>query len=80
MAELYTFFAFFIGVPLFVIAWIWSLVVAKRSSTKWLLVMLFLPVLAVTGFALIHWQKGKGPFLLTLLSVSMLLGTLFIIS
>ena len=79
MAELYTLFAFFIGVPLVAIGWIWSCVVANTVSTKWLLAMLFAFVFALPAFALIHWQRSQGPFIVTTIGMFLLLGTLLAI-
>ena len=62
MAEIYTVFAAFIGIPLLVIGWVWSVVIAKDVSLKWLLAMIFLFVLALPAFALLHWQRIKWPF------------------
>ena len=76
MAELYTLFAFFIGGPLLIIGWIWSMVVAKQTSTRWFLAMLFLFVFALPAYALIYWQRIKGPFIVASIGALLLLGTI----
>jgi hypothetical protein len=75
VAELYTLFAFFVGGPLLIIGWIWSMVVAKQTSTQWFLAMLFLFVFALPAFALVHWSRIRGPFIISVIGASLLLGT-----
>ena len=80
MAQLYTFFATFIGVPLVIVGWIWSLVVAKKTSIRWFVAMLFLFVFALPAFALVYWQRIKGPFIVTSIGMLLLLGIIPLIT
>jgi phosphoglycerol transferase MdoB-like AlkP superfamily enzyme len=75
MDELYTLFAFFVGVPLLIVGWFWAMTVAKGVSTKWFLAMLFLFVFALPAFAMTDWPRIKGPFIVTAIGALLLLGT-----
>lgn len=79
MAEIYTVIAFFAGLPLLFIGWIWSIVVAKDVSARWLLAMIFLFVLALPAFSLLYWQRIKWPFVISSLGMLLLLGTLIVV-
>jgi len=79
MAEIYTVIAFFAGLPLLLVGWIWSIVVAKDVNARWLLAMIFVFVLALPAFSLLYWQRVKWPFMITTLGMVLLLGTLIVV-
>jgi hypothetical protein len=79
MAEIYTLFAFFIGIPLLVIGWIWSVVATRSAGAKWLIPMILIFPLALPTYGLIYWSKIKGPFIITTFGMVLLLGTTIVV-
>jgi hypothetical protein len=60
MTGLIAVIAFFLGIPMFFIGWIWSVVVARQVSSGWMIALLLL--LPAPLFALMHWGEAKKPF------------------
>jgi hypothetical protein len=57
---------FYIGVLISIVAGIWLLVVAFKTSVWWGLGSLLIPFVALV-FVIMHWQVAKKPFLWNLL-------------
>ncbi len=75
--ELIALSAFSLGIPMFIIGWIWSIVVAKQINTGWMLGnILLLPILV---FTLVHWHKARKPFYLTSAGLVLIIVTLLLI-
>jgi hypothetical protein len=61
----------YIGFFISIVASIWLLVVAFKTSILWGLGSLFVPFVGLI-FVFVHWQAAKTPFLWSLLGVVLL--------
>ena len=77
MAEMLALLTFFVGIPLLIIGWIWSCVIAKRINNRWFIGMLLPPTFFFTlpFITILHWQKIKWPFVLTSIAMVILIVT-----
>ena len=62
---------FYIGFLISIVAGIWLLVVAFKTSIWWGLGSLLLPFISLI-FVFVHWQAAKSPFLWSLLGVALM--------
>mgnify|MGYP001821413435 FL=1 len=61
-----------IGMGLGLLGGIWLLIVAFKESIWWGLGSLFIPFVSLI-FAVLHWSVAKTPFLISLLSIVMVI-------
>jgi hypothetical protein len=59
---------FYIGCVMSIVAGIWLLVVAFKTSIWWGLGSLVIPFISLI-FVFMHWQAAKSPFLWSLLGI-----------
>lgn len=77
MHELISVVTFFLGIPLFIIGWVMSIVVARRLGTQWVLGIVFAFPIALITMALVHWHRAKRPLLVTVIGTALILVTLY---
>lgn len=65
-------FLFYIGLLISVVAGIWLLVVAFKTSVWWGLGSLLIPFVALI-FVIVHWSVAKKPFLWNLLGAVLII-------
>jgi len=65
-----------IGTGLGLLGGIWLLIVAFKESIWWGLGSLFIPFVSLI-FVVLHWSVAKTPFLISLLSVVMVIAGAF---
>jgi hypothetical protein len=61
-----------IGMGLGLLGGIWLLIVAFKESIWWGLGSLFIPLVSLI-FVVLHWSVAKTPFLISLVSVAMII-------
>ena len=67
-----------IGMGLGLVGGIWLLIVAFKESIWWGLGSLFIPLVSLI-FVVLHWSVAKTPFLISLVSVIMIIAGTFMI-
>jgi hypothetical protein len=77
MHELISVVSFFLGIPLFIIGWVMSIVAVKRLGTQWMLGMIFVFPITIVLLSLIHWHRAKKPLLVTVIGTILVLITLY---
>ena len=65
-----------IGMGLGLLGGIWLLIVAFKESIWWGLGSLFIPFVSLI-FVVLHWSVAKTPFLISLLSIVMVIAGAF---
>lgn len=65
-----------IGMGLSLLGGIWLLIVAFKESIWWGLGSLFIPLVSLI-FVVLHWSVAKTPFLISLVSVAMIIAGAF---
>jgi hypothetical protein len=65
-----------IGMGLGLLGGIWLLIVAFKESIWWGLGSLFIPLVSLI-FVVLHWSVAKTPFLISLVSVVMVIAGAF---
>lgn len=65
------------GSALMFVGWIWSMVVARRVHVGWFAGMAIMFIITLPLFALIHWEKSKKPFLVSLVGIALIWGAMY---
>jgi hypothetical protein len=65
-----------IGMGLGLLGGIWLLIVAFKESIWWGLGSLFIPLVSLI-FVVLHWSVAKTPFLISLVSIAMVIAGAF---
>jgi hypothetical protein len=76
MKEDVFFIILMIGVGCMLVGWIWSMIVARKISYGWFAGMAFLFIIILPIFTMNYWEKGKKPFLVSIVGFLLTLGSI----